>query len=394
MSLVRRLTAAIVAVLIAGAGAGGAAPPPPPRSRPTDPCARRRAPGSTRWRCRPGCRSSRTPVASGSSRGSARGRRAGPGHWGPRRQGRRPRRTRGSAPGASPRCSPACSRCSWSTGAGGRSTPRSATCCPGSGRRAPEVTLRQLLSHTSGMPDYLGALIAGAKTLRQFQRVISQRRTDHELVRAAKRQPWEFRPGTSFGYSNTNFVTVGLMLERAAGTPVSRLMERRIFRPAGMTQSALTRSPRIRPPELVETGVLGKKLRDLSGTEPSLFSAAGALVTTTADLDRFQAALSSGLLVSRSRLHAMRANVAVQPNGLELRARQLPAARPVRQGPLRLRSRRGDVRHPDDDVRAAEGTHAGDRGDERPRPRRREGEAGGGDGDATCSTRSRRPVAT
>ncbi len=178
------------------------------------------------------------------------------------------------------------------------------------------VTLRQLLSHTSGMPDHLSALIAGAKTPRQFQRVISQRRTDHELVRAAKRQPWEFPPGTSFGYSNTNFVTVGLMLERAVGTPVSRLMERRIFRPAGMTQSALTRSPRIRPPELVETGVLGKKLRDLSGTEPSLFSYAGALVTTTADLDKFQAALSSGLLVSRARLHAMRANVAVQPNGL------------------------------------------------------------------------------
>ena len=183
---------------------------------------------------------------------------------------------------------------------------------PGHGK----VTLRALLSHTSGMPDYLDAFIARARTVRQFERTLSQRRTDHELVRAAQKYKWQFEPGTSWAYSNTNFVTVGLMVEKETGKSLSRLMERRVFQPAGMTRSALARTSKVRPPELVETAVLGNKLRDLSGTDPTLFSAAGALVTTTEDLDRFQTALSSGLLVSRSRLHAMRAVVARERNGL------------------------------------------------------------------------------
>jgi hypothetical protein len=64
--------------------------------------------------------------------------------------------------------------------------------------------------------------------------------------------------------------------------------------------------------KLADAGGIGIVARASAGQQ----SWAGALVTTTEDLDRFQSALSSGLLVSRSGLHAMRANVAVQPNGL------------------------------------------------------------------------------
>jgi D-alanyl-D-alanine carboxypeptidase len=176
-----------------------------------------------------------------------------------------------------------------------------------------DVTLRQLLSHTSGMPDYLSALVRHTRTSRDFVRAVSKPRTDAQLVRRAQSLPWLFEPGTDFAYSNTGFVVIGMMLEAETDSSVRALARREILRPARMTESTFPSGRGMRSPRLREYAWFGPQLVDLHTAHPSMFSSAGALVTTARDLNRFQAALSRGDLVGRPLVRTMHSVVADGP---------------------------------------------------------------------------------
>jgi D-alanyl-D-alanine carboxypeptidase len=180
------------------------------------------------------------------------------------------------------------------------------------------ITLRQLLSHSSGMPDMVAPLLAEATTNAEFLRAIRVERTDRELVEAAKKAEWLFEPGTDMKYSNTNYVVVGMMLRQATGQNVAHLAEHRVFEPARMHQSKLARSKYIQPARLHEYGRLGGRLHDLGGFSPTIFSSSGSLVSTTRDLNRFHRALSTGVLLPKPLVREMRSVVAVdQDTGAE-----------------------------------------------------------------------------
>ncbi|WP_137294018.1 serine hydrolase domain-containing protein [Nocardioides dongxiaopingii] len=173
-----------------------------------------------------------------------------------------------------------------------------------------DVTLGELLSHRSGVPDYLAALVADATTNAKFLAAISPRRTDRELVGVAQQLPWLFEPGTSFGYSNTGYVIVGLMLRRATGRSLTALAQQRILRPARMSESTWAAGRRMPAPRLREYADLGgRRPLDLGSFNPTMFSAAGALLTTTRDLNRFQVALSRGRLLAPRLVDTMRSTV-------------------------------------------------------------------------------------
>jgi D-alanyl-D-alanine carboxypeptidase len=176
-----------------------------------------------------------------------------------------------------------------------------------------DVTLRQLMSHTSGMPDYLPVLLKRATSTRKLVRTISQRRTDRELVRAARKRAWLFEPGTDIRYSNTNFVVVGMMLKKQTGRPMGTLVRRRVLEPSGMTRSRFATDRRLPRPSLHEYAVIGRKRVDLRRFHPSIFSSAGALVTTARDLNRFHAALSRGALVPPGLVRVMRSVIGHDP---------------------------------------------------------------------------------
>jgi D-alanyl-D-alanine carboxypeptidase len=166
------------------------------------------------------------------------------------------------------------------------------------------VTLRQLLSHTSGLPEYLTPLLGTDPSATAFTTVISRRYTDEQLVAAARTQPTT--PRGQFVYANTNFVLVGMMLEEATGRSLADLLAQRVFGPARMTESAWPSGTRTTRPRLKEYGRLYGQTISLAGFQPSMFSGAGALLTTARDLDRFQLALSRGELVPRSLVRQMR----------------------------------------------------------------------------------------
>lgn len=173
------------------------------------------------------------------------------------------------------------------------------------------VTVKQLLSHTSGMPDYVDRILAGAGP-RQTVRIISRRHSDREKVDVARQAPWDFPPGSHWSYSNTGYVVVGMMLRAAYREPLARILHRHVYRPAGMTHTFLATHRGLPRGSLREYARMGGRWYGLPRFHPSMMSGSGAMLTTTADLNRLHRALAEGTLVSPQWLAVMRTPVMPQ----------------------------------------------------------------------------------
>jgi D-alanyl-D-alanine carboxypeptidase len=96
--------------------------------------------------------------------------------------------------------------------------------------RANEVTIRELLSHTSGYQDYWPQDYVPPFMLAEV--------TADQILEQWARRPLDFDPGTQWQYSNTNFVIAGLIVEKASGMPLMRFLRERVFLPVGMESVA------------------------------------------------------------------------------------------------------------------------------------------------------------
>lgn len=161
------------------------------------------------------------------------------------------------------------------------------------------VTLEELLSHRSGLPDYILPITGNPATdPAHFFAALKHRYTDQQLIAAALTQPWLFTPGTQFSYSNTNFVVVGMMLAAVNHSSVGALLKQRIFGPAGMSSATFPMTgPSYAHPHLSDYALFNRPY-NLDDTSATLFSSAGGVVANAADLDRFYRALFTGKLLS------------------------------------------------------------------------------------------------
>ncbi len=92
--------------------------------------------------------------------------------------------------------------------------------------RGNEVTIRQILSHTSGYQDYWPEDYVMTTMLPNV--------TAQQILDGWVKKPLDFEPGTQWQYSNTNYVIAGRIVETVTGQPLMELLTRRIFRPLGM----------------------------------------------------------------------------------------------------------------------------------------------------------------
>ena len=92
--------------------------------------------------------------------------------------------------------------------------------------RGNEVTIRELLSHTSGYQDYWPQDYVPPFMLQSV--------TAAKILDQWARKPLDFDPGTEWQYSNTNFVIAGLIVEKASGKPLLQFLSEHIFTPLGM----------------------------------------------------------------------------------------------------------------------------------------------------------------
>src|SRR5690242_6664920 len=96
--------------------------------------------------------------------------------------------------------------------------------------RANEVTIRQLLSHTSGYQDYWPQDYVMPMMLQPV--------TTAKILDMWARKPLDFDPGTKWQYSNTNYVIAGVIIEKVSGKPLLQFLKEKVFAPLGMTSVA------------------------------------------------------------------------------------------------------------------------------------------------------------
>jgi D-alanyl-D-alanine carboxypeptidase len=94
------------------------------------------------------------------------------------------------------------------------------------------ITVRHLLAHTSGLPDYVDNDRVAAHRERRWR--------PRELVSLAIAHPAErLRPGETYAYSSTNYIVLGLIAEEAARQPLGRQLRKRLFEPLGLRHTSL-----------------------------------------------------------------------------------------------------------------------------------------------------------
>lgn len=165
-----------------------------------------------------------------------------------------------------------------------------------------EVTVRQLLGHTSGVADYFeGPVTSGATMLETIAADADHRFTPEELLDFTRtKQVAIGSPGQRFHYSDTGYILLGLALEAIEGKPYGEVLEDRIFTPLGMTSSHLM-TEFGKPTGILAIDANGVDLSDRNAL--SVDWAGGGVVTTTADLLTFMRALEGGELISEA-VHA------------------------------------------------------------------------------------------
>jgi CubicO group peptidase (beta-lactamase class C family) len=171
---------------------------------------------------------------------------------------------------------------------------------------ADRITMRNLAQMTSGYADY----VYQPETITGVYRNPFKQWTPQELIHIGVSKPPQFAPGANWGYSHTNYVILGRVLEKIAGVPLADALRRYVLEPMGLTQTAAFTTPEIPQPVLHSFSserreVLGIKAgtpfyEESTFWNPSWTTIEGAVETTDiTDLSLSIEAIASGKLLSK-----------------------------------------------------------------------------------------------
>ena len=156
------------------------------------------------------------------------------------------------------------------------------------------ITLRHLLTHTSGMTDYP----------RDFD--LRRDYTEDELYQRIKTIPLAFQPGEKWSYSNLAYVMLGILIHKVSGKFYGDFLQERIFKPLGMTTARVINEDDIVPNRAAGYRVVNGQIKNQTWVSPSLNTTAdGALYMTIYDMAKWDAALYTEKLLKKSSLEQM-----------------------------------------------------------------------------------------
>lgn len=169
------------------------------------------------------------------------------------------------------------------------------------------VTVRQLLRQESGMPSYDGALIA----TKPVQEALMTSMSLSENMALAAKLPWTVS-GRGFEYSNSNYIVLGLLLERLRGLPIAEILRTDIAEPLGLSGTRLA-GPGPAPATMIHgyITIAGQRV-DVTYPGGLVGNSAAGLVSTVGDINTFYAALLNGQLLKSETVKEMQ----VSPSGL------------------------------------------------------------------------------
>lgn len=174
------------------------------------------------------------------------------------------------------------------------------------------VTLRHLLSHTSGIPNYMQDIpyIADSDSCGFWVRY-----SPEELVATFASLDLRFEPGSKFEYCNSAYVLLGDMLEKVTSKPYEQLLKERILDPLGMKDTGYARPETIIPRRARGYLVTDSSCANADYDNTTVFYSAGALYSTVDDLYRLDQALYSDALLDAKTKELMFTHVVATPRG-------------------------------------------------------------------------------
>lgn len=164
---------------------------------------------------------------------------------------------------------------------------------------AADVTVRELLDHTSGLPDYTGSAVMINYTGKPYDV------EPDNILQYIGHLPLEFTPGTQFAYSNTNYVVLGKIIEAVSGEPYSEYLLDHVLKPSGLHHTAYTLALQS------ADHAVGYLVRNAAVPTPIFEAgydwlyAAGALSSNVPDLLKWQRVLFAGALLPSHILRMM-----------------------------------------------------------------------------------------
>lgn len=160
------------------------------------------------------------------------------------------------------------------------------------------VKLRQLLNHTSGLPDYGRS----EKFAEQVNADPTGNPPPRKLLSYVKNEPLVFEPGSRYEYSNSDNIVVGLMAQAVSGKGYRRVLRELVYKPASLRKTNLPRT--VEMPRPLIHGYDFENNRPLDVSELVNFGgyawASGGIVSTPGDLRRFVRAYVSGKLFGKA----------------------------------------------------------------------------------------------
>ncbi|MFB6892041.1 serine hydrolase domain-containing protein [Kitasatospora sp. NPDC056327] len=176
------------------------------------------------------------------------------------------------------------------------------------------ITVRQLLNHTSGIRNFTDDPRFDTEGEEALERWLTVGRWSTyrplDVVRIATARPPYGSPGSGWWYSNTNYVLLGLIVERVTGRTWAQETERRIIRPLGLRDTSMPdTSVTVPGPHAHGYAERPGGPADVTLQNPSAYGAAGAGISSARDLARFNAALLGGRLLRPAELDAMKQQV-------------------------------------------------------------------------------------
>jgi D-alanyl-D-alanine carboxypeptidase len=173
---------------------------------------------------------------------------------------------------------------------------------------AGEVTLRQLLTHTSGLPEYLDGP--------NIEQEAGQAASFDQLMARIAGKPLDFAPGSRWAYDNTGYILLGRVIEVVSHESYDHYLHAHLLGPAGMTHTFTVADEARLPDMAVGYRRVDGKVEPAPTISASFGWSAGYLVSTLDDLERWNQALTSGRIVS-PKGYALMTTTTVTPRGDE-----------------------------------------------------------------------------
>jgi CubicO group peptidase (beta-lactamase class C family) len=159
------------------------------------------------------------------------------------------------------------------------------------------ITIHHLLSHTAGVPDFTG--------FPDYQKTMREPTTVELLITRFRALPLDFKPGEDWKYSNSGYILLGYVVEKASGKSYESFLRENIFEPLKMTSTGYDHADEIVKRRARGYSLRGEKIVNASYLDMSIPFSAGGLYSTVGDLYLWDQALYTEKLLKKQSLDAM-----------------------------------------------------------------------------------------